>query len=197
MEANTFYHIYNRANGSENMFRCDENYRYFLQQWAKYIDPIAETYAYCLMPNHFHFLIKIKSARELQGFKNLGGLVVKKEEKTISQQFSNMFNSYTKAFNKMHDRKGSLFSPNFKSKEISSDNYFTNVIFYIHHNPVHHGFTKQVENWPHSSYAAILSNKQTQLQRGYVQKWFGGKRELVVFHKQALKELNKLELEYT
>ena len=134
MQADTFYHIYNHANGNENLFRNDENYSFFLQKWAKYIEPIADTYAYCLMPNHFHVLVKIKTEEELLWGKNLSGL--------LSKQFSNLFNSYAKAYNKMYERKGSLFNRPFKSKLVSDDNYLTTLIYYIHHNPIHHGFTK-------------------------------------------------------
>jgi len=76
MTSGTTYHIYNQANGSENLFKENENYRYFLQQYKKYIHPIAHTYAYCLLPNHFHFLLAIKGERELKnlgGFENLQG----------------------------------------------------------------------------------------------------------------------------
>lgn len=66
MQPDTFYHIFNHANGSENLFRSDENYRYFLQQWGKYIEAVAGTYAYCLMPNHIHFLIRTRSEEEME-----------------------------------------------------------------------------------------------------------------------------------
>lgn len=54
------YHIFNHANGFENLFLLKANYHYFLEKYAMYISPIAETYAYCLMPNHFHFVIRIR-----------------------------------------------------------------------------------------------------------------------------------------
>src|SRR5690606_5735657 len=105
-----YYHIYNHANGNENLFRERENYRFFLQQYQKHITPVADTLAYCLMPNHFHLLVRIKEAEtllstfpkllkttsNLPGFQNLEGLL----SPFISKQFSNLFNSYTKAFNK-------------------------------------------------------------------------------------------------
>jgi len=200
MQPDTYYHIYNRANGSVNLFRNDENYRYFLQQWVKYTEPIAETYVYCLMPNHFHVLIKIKNDdtlteffknrnKDLTGFENLSGLV--------SQQFSNFFNSYAKAYNKMFGRNGSLFNRPFKAKSITSDSYLTNVIFYIHHNPVHHGFTKHIEDWPHCSYHAMLSEKETFLLRKDVIDWFGDKEAFIRLHKQSLQELEKQETKFT
>ena len=197
MQPETFYHIYNHANGFENLFRSDENYRYFLQQWGNYVQPVAETYAYCLMPNHIHFLIRAKKESELlnndnidlTGFENLSGL--------ISKKFSNLFNSYAKAYNKQYDRKGSLWNRPFKAKEVTSDTYLTNVIFYIHHDPVHHTFVNSLFDWPHSSIHAILSRKATQVKRNEVIDWFGGKQQLKEFHKQAIKDLDKLEMEFT
>ena len=200
MQPGMFYHIYNHANGSENLFRSDENYRFFLQQWGKYIEPIAETYAYCLMPNHFHFLIKIKDEKEVQAnFKLEEGTFGKFKtfQKLISKQFANLFSSYTQAYNKMYDRKGSLFIPNFKKKEITSEDYLTNIIFYIHHNPVHHGFTEHIEDWPHSSYHSLLSERTTKLQCQATIEWFGNKAELKKFHQQSLKNLHTLEMKFT
>ena len=60
LQPDTSYHIFNHANGFENVFREAENYRYFLEKYQLYIHPIAETYAWCLMPNHFHLVIRIR-----------------------------------------------------------------------------------------------------------------------------------------
>ncbi len=198
LQPDTYYHIYNRANGNENLFRNDKNYHYFLQQWAKYTSPIAETYAYCLMPNHFHFLVKLRNEEELinffkhkkkivalTSFQDLSGL--------LSKQLSNLFNAYAKAYNKMYDRNGSLFCRPFKAKEISSDAYLTNVIFYIHYNPVHHKFTDSIEAWEHSSYLALISEKDTRLQRAAIHDWFGGKDALKLFHSQMIQGLEDME----
>jgi len=67
----TFYHIYNRANGNEKLFLSDENYLFFLRKFAEYISPICNTYCYCLMPNHFHFLMEIKSEKEFSSYTSL------------------------------------------------------------------------------------------------------------------------------
>lgn len=188
----TYYHVYNHANGDEDLFRSDENYRYFLQQWAKYIEPIAYTYAYCLMPNHIHFLIRTKSEEDvlefvrlkkptLQGFQTLGGLSY---SRAISLQFSHLFNGYTQAFNKMYGRKGSLFMQNFKRKEIMSEHYLIAIVNYIHRNPVHHGFCGKHEDWVHSSYHAYLSESPTKIRKDDVLNWFNGKTEFVKFHEE-------------
>ena len=127
------YHIYNRANGNKQMFLSNENYRYFLQQYMSYIQPIADTFCYCLMPNHFHFLVRIKSEKEIENYfrltfpkfktlenKNLSGIDYHQNlEKLISQQFSNLLNSYAKAFNKQYNRKGSLFMRPFKRIKVT------------------------------------------------------------------------------
>lgn len=185
----TLYHVYNHGNSGDNIFRCDENFRYFLMKYDQYISPIAATFAYCLMPNHFHFAIKIKDEQVLreiysaklatdpQGFKNLADL--------ISRTFGNFLNAYAKAFNKMYDRRGSLFLDNIKRKRIEDDQYFTKLIHYIHFNPVHHGFTKEIEDWPHSSYHAFVSDKDTKLQRQYVLDWFDGQTHFAEVHRQV------------
>ncbi|MEQ6119864.1 transposase [Reichenbachiella sp. MALMAid0571] len=188
MQPEACYHIYNHANGSDNLFQTSENYRYFLQQWAKYIEPIARTHAYCLMPNHFHALIRIRSegelervfkAKDLTGFENLSGLL-------ISKAFSNLFNSYAKAYNKQYDRRGSLFNRPFKAKEIPSDRDLAAVTHYIHSNPVHHGFVRSIDLWKWSSYHTLLSTKPTLLERNETISWFGNRNDFLSMHQQAI-----------
>lgn len=193
-EAETVYHVYTHANGSENLFRSEDNYRYFLERYGDHIYPVATTYAYCLMPNHLHLMIRIRSESEvldfvrikkddpsLQGFPAPGGI-----SKIISQQFSNLFNGYTQAYNKCYTRRGSLFIPNFKRKRVSSDTYFTQLIAYIHNNPVKHGFVEQLFDWPHSSIHAYLLDKASKLDRKYLEDWLGNKEALLTFHRLLL-----------
>jgi REP element-mobilizing transposase RayT len=59
-----YYHIYNHANGSENLFLNEDNYNFFLKKYSSYIRPVADTFAYCLMPNHIHVLVRIKEINE-------------------------------------------------------------------------------------------------------------------------------------
>ncbi|MDN4166377.1 hypothetical protein QWY31_12775 [Cytophagales bacterium LB-30] len=201
MEPEKIYHIYTHANGSENLFRNEENYRYFLQRYAHFISPVAYTYAYCLMPNHLHFLVKIKgevdlleffkskvSNKDLTGFENLSGLTVR--------QFSHLLNAYTKAYNKQYQRMGSLFVRAFKRKEINHDSYLTSVIHYIHANPVHHGFTKSIADWPWSSYQAYILDKPSALKREAVLEWFGGQHDFIRFHQQTISTKLKMEMDF-
>jgi len=191
LESGQIYHIWTHANGDENLFREDDNYRYFLEKYAYYIYPVVETFAYCLMPNHLHLMVRVREREEvlnflrdkkgdpnLQGFQNLGGF-----NKVVAQQFSNLFNAYTKAYNKKYDRKGSLFTSNFKRKQIDSDQYFTQLILYIHNNPVHHGFVDQITSWPHSSWHAYVFDKVTKIKRNEGLNWFGGRGAFKELHR--------------
>jgi len=123
-----YYHIYNRGINGCKLFYEDENYNYFLKLYEIHIDSIAETYAFCLMKNHFHFLIRIKEENE----------ILTKLIKPPHQYFSNLFNAYTKAINKKYERNSSLFQRTFKRKLIDSEDHLKNLILYIHTNPIHH-----------------------------------------------------------
>jgi putative transposase len=155
LENGKYYHIYNRGINSDTIFKENNNYEYFLRLYDTHIDPIAETYAWCLMKNHFHFLVRIKDIDELNTEKKI----------QPSQSFSNLFNAYTKAFNKSYNRHGSLFERPFRRKEINQNKYFQNVIAYIHNNPVHHNICDHPLNYPWSSYITCLSDKPTKLRR--------------------------------
>src|SRR5690348_8809262 len=123
LQPGNFYHIYNRGNNKENIFKESANYIYFLQLWKKYIFPVADTYCYALLPNHFHFLLSTKQDSEV---------------KIIQQAFGNIFNAYTKAINKVYGRTGSLFQERFGRRIINDESYYTRIIFYIHANPQKH-----------------------------------------------------------
>ncbi|HYK75332.1 MAG TPA: transposase [Daejeonella sp.] len=193
MEPGKFYHIYSHANGSENLFRSVENYRFFLKRYSHFTSSIADTYAYCLMPNHLHFLIRIKEEKDLE--ETFGKFeTFQKLEWRISKQFSNLFSSYTQAYNKVFQRKGSLFIPNFKYKAVSSDAYLRTVLQYIHSNPVHHDFVNSIHDWPWSSYHTFLSQKPTSLKRNEVLDWFGGTKAYNVSHSQT--SPIKIEMEF-
>lgn len=60
-----YYHIYNRGNNREDLFKVSDNYQHFLKLYEKYISPIADTYAWVLMKNHFHLLVRIKDEEEI------------------------------------------------------------------------------------------------------------------------------------
>lgn len=92
-----------------------------------------------------------------------------------SRQFSHLFDAYTEAINKRHHRTGSLFEKNFQRKHVTTESYFRKLIFYIHNNPLHHGFVKQMSLYPWSSYESVVSEKPTMLNRTEVFDLYGTK----------------------
>ena len=149
LEKDKIYHIYNRGNNGERILTSNENKKYFLKLYLKHLEDKVETFAYYLMDNHFHFLIRINSENE------------------VIQALSNLFNAYAKAFNKQQNRTGSLFEKHFKRIQIENEEYLKNVIQYIHLNPKHH-LDKDYKNFIFSSYQTILSDKPTNILRNEV-----------------------------
>jgi len=147
IEPEKYYHVYNRGNNNEIIFKEIENYHYFLRLTRKYLLPVAEIFSYALMSNHFHFVIRIRSAEKIP----------ERYKTKPSLAFSNLFNAYTKAVNKRYGRKGSLFEKNFKRIEIADEEYLKNLILYVNTNAEHHDVDK-AENYPFSSLLGILRN---------------------------------------
>ena len=104
IEPDCFYHIYNRAINGELIFTSNRNYLFFLQKIKENLPQVCDIYAYCLMPNHFHLLVKIKSETDLQNlikFQKLDKVEgLHSPQHIFSKKISNIFNSYSQAFNK-------------------------------------------------------------------------------------------------
>jgi REP element-mobilizing transposase RayT len=192
-----YYHIYNRGNNRADVFFESDNYYYFLQLYAKYIEPIAETFAWCLLKNHFHILVRIKNKEEIKSEDLSYSTTEVPKVIDPSRQFSHLFNTYTQAINKRYNRTGSLFETTFQRKLVTSEKYFRQLIYYIHNNPVHHRFVDHLELYPWSSYETTLSDKYTKLKRNEVLELFGGKGNLIYYHKQQqdLKNIENLIIE--
>jgi REP element-mobilizing transposase RayT len=180
--AGNYYHIYNKGNNGENIFFDNDNYYHFLKLYAKYINPIADTYAWCLLKNQFHIAVRIKTREEISENDLTYTTVEKPKIIDASKQFSHFLNAYTQAINKKHKRTGKIFQSKFKRKLIDSEEYLKNIIYYIHHNPVHHGFCKSMNLYPWSSYETIVSTKNTNLKRNEVVDMFGNISNFIEYH---------------
>ncbi len=176
LRPNTCYHIFNRGNNRENIFFEPENYAYFLRLYAKHIHPIVHTYAYALLPNHFHFLICIKDESMLlpQYWSN--------GKNRLHQPFSNLFNAYAKAINLRYQRVSSLFEDRYERVELKSDFDFTRLVYYVHVNPQKHGYVKDFRTYPYSSYSILSSEKPSNIDRETVLTWFGGRESFLQCH---------------
>ncbi|MBV6421934.1 MAG: hypothetical protein DAHOPDDO_03222 [Ignavibacteriaceae bacterium] len=163
---NKLYHFYNRGNGKESIFFKEENYSYFLRQYDKYLSDCIDTFAYCLLPNHFHILGSVKT-----DVPNI-----------VSESFRKFFISYSMSINIQEKRKGNLFQRGFKRKIIEDEKYFYSAVYYIHANPVHHGITKDLTQFKFSSYNVLCGNNKTSLNRDELLEWFGGQDKFIKYH---------------
>ena len=207
---NQYYHLYNRTNNEEALFRSDENYLYFLKKYRFYLDEFLDTIGYCLMPTHFHFLVRVKYYKknynsDVQHLADVGHLQISKNVghlpdsitnsdvqhladvgHLISRGMQTLQSSYTKAVNKRYNRHGSLFQAHFKSKPVSNDRYLISLLTYIHQNPVRLGLTNNAFEWKYSSYQDYIDLRNGKLP----------KKEIILsmIRKEELRDLTEKRL---
>ena len=136
------YHVMLRGINKQTIFEDDEDNERFLQTIAntKKIS-MYELYAYCLMGNHVHFLLKTVNEDLSQIFRRIGA-------------------SYVYWYNQKHNRTGHLFQDRYKSEIVDNDRYFITVFRYIHNNPVKAGLCKSHEEYKWSSYGEYITKSQ-------------------------------------
>jgi len=151
-----YYHIYNRGANRQPIFRTDDNYRFLLRRVKAYATRFdIAVIAYCLMPNHYHFLLRQDGPH------------------SISRFVQAVFNSYTKAFNKMFHRSGTLFAGPFRAVWVDRDEYLLHLCRYIHLNPVRAGLVASPEAWPYSNYLEWVGAREGRLKdEAFIRAWF-------------------------
>jgi len=151
-----FYHVYNRGNGRMDIYKGEQDYFNFLKRLklalgldlqraslqTLRIQPLPENsfsiICYCLMPNHFHFLIR------------------QNKDIPISKLVNKVCSSYSKYFNKKYDRVGHLFQDQFKAVNVETDEYMLWLSAYIHQNPKVAGIS-DLDNYKWSSYGDYIN----------------------------------------
>lgn len=145
------YHFYNRGNNKVKIFYNRDNYLYFLRKIRKHMLPHCHILAYCLMTNHFHFLLN-----------TIENLI----DNSLNKDIGTMLSSYTKAINKQEKRSGSLFQQHSSAIDLEQEvshstsgsrtmmtNEYPFICFnYIHQNPYNAGMVKRMEDWEFSSF---------------------------------------------
>jgi len=210
LEFGKYYHIFNRGINRCEIFKESSNFKHFLSLYDKYISLVADTYAWVLMKNHFHFLVRVKDEVEIQflpskykntdrfdkpcqvfsegkdpsGFSKPDGVLKPKRKPVPERQFGHLFNSYAKAYNKINNWTGSLFERSFKRIEIKHEEYFKILVYYIHANPIHHGFVNDLSSYPWSSYKEISLNQKSNFRYTDVVEWFEDLDGFLEFHRQ-------------
>ena len=172
-----YYHIYNRGVNRQSIFFAKHNWGFFIQRLREYFtDETAIIIAYCLMPNHFHLLIRVLSEGFAMG---------------VMQPFST---SYTKAINKEQNRVGSLFQGRYKGKHVDKEGYLLHLSRYIHRNPVEAKLVKHPADWQFSSYRDYVGLRAGSLPNAdIVLSQFGSRAEYAAY---VEKEDDYLEIKH-
>jgi putative transposase len=172
--SNIVYHIYNQSNNYESLFKSEENYRYFTRKMRRHLSLHADLLAYCLMPDHFHWLLiptplgclPSRSKRYLKIDEPPNAVAY---QQNLSSAIKTLLSSYTQAVNKSLKRRGSLFKSQTKIKagyellsedqDVRSDpnpftleiGYLTTCFHYIHNNPPRKHLVRDALEWEFSS----------------------------------------------
>ncbi len=129
------YHVYNRGAHKARIFAADDDYRRLLSLFGKYSARYSVSLvAYCLMPNHYHLLLR----QDPRG--------------SISDFLKTSFNAFVQAINFLRKHSGTLFQGSAKGILVDSDDYAAQLVCYIHLNPVMARLAKRPEDWEFSDY---------------------------------------------
>lgn len=190
-----FYHIYNRGAGKADLFYSEKDYLKFIEKYFFYLFVSVETYAYCLLKNHFHFLIRVRTFNEQEEIFQFvkanypegtfyGDQFNTPKPFYASKQLSHLMNSYTKSLNLRIDRTGTLVESTFKRKRVVDESNFNHLACYIHRNPIHHKIRAGYSDYPYSLYNQILNEGKTFLEKGRLLDQFGGRQNFIEAHRE-------------
>jgi len=141
-QSGSIYHVYNQGNNKEPIFFNNDNYIYFLKKIRSSLIPHTDLLAYCLMPNHYHWLIHVKEEKKKEG----------SHHHPLVRKIATLQSSYTQAVNKQENRSGSLFRRKSKAKKIEEPEYALTCFLYIHQNPLRAKLANNLKDWMFSSY---------------------------------------------
>lgn len=138
-----FYHFFNRGRSQLSIFKETDNYLFVLRKIKQYACQFElKLIAYCLMPNHYHFLVRQDGNHS---------------SKLLPQR---VFNSYSKAYNRRYQHSGTIFEGDYKVKCILKPDYLLHLCRYIHGNPVKHGLVADPAHWPYSNYLEWVGERR-------------------------------------
>jgi len=172
-----YYHIYNRGAGRSKIFFIEDNYRYLLDLIQKHMGKYGiSIIAYCLMPNHYHFLLKQMTDEPISKFINV------------------LFNAYVQALNRQQSRSGTLLEGRFKHVCVDDWNYLSQLCRYIHRNPVKAGLVSKPEDWSYSNFREWVGMRNSELKDDvFIKTHFQDPEEYRIFVNDVQDEEKNLE----
>lgn len=172
------YHIYNRGVDGMRIFARSENYVYLLRKVKRLVGDVhIRVLAYCLRPNHYHFVLR------------------QEDQVPISTFIQRLFQSYTQAFNKEQGRRGPLCEGRFRHVHVDRDEYVVHLCRYVHLNPVAVGLVAQPSDWPYSNYLEwIEARPGTLVDRSFIRQYFSAPADYVAFVEDVIPPEKEREL---
>ncbi len=138
----SYYHFYNRSRSRLSIFREPDNYLFVMDKLQRYQREFnLAVIAYCLLPNHYHFLVR-------QDGEHRASLLPQR-----------IFNSYSKAYNQRYDHSGTLFEGTYRVVVVTDDHHLLELCRYIHTNPIKHGFVNDPGDWPYTNYLVWVGER--------------------------------------
>ena len=183
-----YYHIYNKVISETILFRDDSDYQDFLIRYKKYFGHYFYTIAYCLIPNHFHFLVKVRDSFDdhiSSENTNASKKYLNDQEPLnffLENQLSRMFSGVSLRYNKKYNRTGPLFKEGIKRVQLIEEHRILYQLCYIHHNPIHHGLINDYTQWEYSSYNSFLLSSVSNETISKHRDWIGGKEAFIRLH---------------
>ncbi len=129
----------------------------------------------------------MKPADQIRAFfsgKNRPTLTIGDISAALGKLFSDFFNAYSKAYNKLYSRKGSLFMHTYKRQKVNDQKYLLNLVPYIHKNPIEAGLCSSLKSWKHSSFKSVLNKDSSFIKAEEVVEWFEDLENFVYVHER-------------
>jgi hypothetical protein len=194
-----FYHIVCKSVDGILLFKEDIDYKVFLQRFQQFTKLVLDVWSYCLLTNHTHFVVKIKTLPAvIENIKKMPDQTISMKslladqnneqifDAMIERQMNSFLVSFANYTNNKYLRKGGLFQKPFRRIQIADEIHLQQVIIYIHANAQKHNLVSDFNKHPYNSYKATLNNDTTLIDVSSVLSFFGGSEKFVAIHKSQV-----------
>ncbi|MEM6337402.1 MAG: hypothetical protein AAF752_12600 [Bacteroidota bacterium] len=181
------FHVFNRGNDRGLLFYNQEHYGDFLARVWRKLHAYVDLYAFALLPNHFHLLLRVKPEEQILlasslDYKPTSRACHEAANAVVSRRFRELFLGFAKHVNATTEREGSLFRERVRRLEIDSETYLLEALRYINRNGWKHGVVENFEDYGYTSYNALVRGDSALLARDEVVSWFGSVEAFAEFH---------------